>query len=269
MTEDRFKVYKVALAVCLVCSVAVSTAAVLLRPAQQQNALLDRQRNILLAAGLIAAKASAAEVKSQFSKVEARLVELDSGRFVSADTLQLSSAQDYDLQDLLDSSRWSESLTTKQDIAGIRRRERYQQIYLIRTPDGDIERLILPVRGYGLWSTLYGFIALRGDGNTITGLGFYRHGETPGLGGEVDNPRWKALWKNKRVYRTGRYGREPAIRVVKGAVDTNAAGAEHRVDGLSGASITTRGVDSMLRFWLGSQGFGNFLSRLKSGSISI
>ena len=128
-------------------------------------------------------------------------------------------------------------------------------------PQGDIDKIILPIRGYGLWSTLYGFIALEADGNTVAGLGFYEHGETPGLGGEVDNPRWKAVWPGKQVYRDG----EVAIALIKGAVDTSSANAPWQVDGLAGATLTARGVTNLVQFWLGENGFEPFLNNLKSG----
>ena len=70
---------------------------------------------------------------------------------------------------------------------------------MLRDDAGNLDKVILPVHGYGLWSTLYGFIALEENGNDIFGLQFYQHAETPGLGAEVDNPRWKKLWKGKKL----------------------------------------------------------------------
>ena len=134
-------------------------------------------------------------------------------------------------------------------------------MYLVEGSGGDLDKVILPVRGYGLWSTLYGFIALESDLNTIAGLGFYEHGETPGLGGEVDNPRWKALWPGKQVYRDG----EVEIELIKGSVEPDNPRAEWRVDGLSGATLTSRGVTHLVQFWLGEQGYQPFLNNLKSG----
>ncbi|MGB0764601.1 MAG: NADH:ubiquinone reductase (Na(+)-transporting) subunit C, partial [Luminiphilus sp.] len=114
---------------------------------------------------------------------------------------------------------------------------------------------------YGLWSTLYGFVALESDGNTIAGLGFYEHKETPGLGGEVDNPRWKNLWKGKQVYRDGAV----AISVVKGSVDQGSDAANWQVDGLSGATLTSRGVSNLVQYWLGEDGFEPYLRNLREG----
>ena len=146
------------------------------------------------------------------------------------------------------------------DIADIKRREKYAEVYLVRGTNGDIETVVLPIRGYGLWSTLWGFIALESDFNTVAGLGFYSHAETPGLGGEVDNPKWKAQWPGKKILNeTGNM----AIEVTKGGQAD--AASPYQVDGLSGATLTTRGVDNLVQFWLGDNGFKPFLDQLKTG----
>jgi len=134
-------------------------------------------------------------------------------------------------------------------------------VYIFREGD-SIDKIVLPVRGAGLWSTLYGFLALEADLNTVAGLGFYEHAETPGLGGEVDNPVWKARWPGKKVYGDGN---QVQLTVLKGSVDTSRSGAEYQVDGLSGATLTTRGVGNLIQFWMGDNGYAKFLSNLKSG----
>ena len=151
------------------------------------------------------------------------------------------------------------ALTREQDIASIRKQSLYSTVYLVEGEQG-IERIILPIHGYGLWSTLYGFIALESDLNTVAGLGFYEHAETPGLGGEVDNPKWKALWPGKKVYADD--SSMPAIGLIKGKA---AAGDMHKVDGLAGATLTSNGVTNLVKFWLGENGFAPFLSKLKAG----
>src|SRR5690606_17188592 len=112
------------------------------------------------------------------------------------------------------------------------------EVYLVNDAQGQLERIILPVHGYGLWSTLYGFMALESDLNTVVGLGFAEHGETPGLGGEVDNPSWKAKWPGKKVYKDG----EVELGLIKGTVDPSSANADWQVDGLSGATLTSNEV---------------------------
>jgi Na+-transporting NADH:ubiquinone oxidoreductase subunit C len=114
----------------------------------------------------------------------------------------------------------------------------------------------LPIEGYGLWGFLYGFIAMEADGETIAGITFYLHMETPGLGGEVDNPTWKGLWRGKKAFRPS--SDEVAIAVIKNASD------EYGVDALSGATITSRGVTNMLTFWFGEHGFGPFLAKVRA-----
>lgn len=245
------KMLLVAVVLCLVCSVVVSSAAVLLRPLQLENAALDRKRNIVEVAGLLGPDA---DVEAAFSHVEARVVDLETGDF-SEDIDPLR----YDQRKASKDPQRSIALSPDQDIASIGRRARYATVYIVREGD-TIRQVILPVHGYGLWSTLYGFLALEGDFRTVSGLKFYDHAETPGLGGEVDNPSWQEKWDGKVAFdESGK----PIIEVIKGVVDPTRPGAEHRVDGLAGATLTTRGVDNLMKFWLGDNGFGPFLSRMR------
>jgi Na+-transporting NADH:ubiquinone oxidoreductase subunit C len=245
------KVVTVAFTLCIVCSIVVSTAAVMLKPAQDANRDLDRKRNILQAAGMLEEGRSVDEL---FQRVQARYVDLRTGEFAE------DVPQGYQQQKA--SKTPSLSTDLEQDPAGIGRRAHFAEVYLVEAQgSGELEKIILPVHGYGLWSTLYGFIALESDANTVAGLGFYEHAETPGLGGEVDNPRWKSQWPGKKVYRDG----EAAIALAKGSVDPSSPNAEWRVDGLSGATLTSRGVTNLVQFWLGENGFKPFLNNLKAG----
>ena len=246
-----------ALLVCLVCSVFVAGAAVALRPTQEANRQLDKQRSILSIAGLGEAGMSARQVRDLYAqRITARVVDLETGTFTDAmdpATFDpLAAAKDPQL---------SEALPGQQDIASIKRRERYTTVYLVES-EGELQTLVLPVRGYGLWSTLYGFIAVEGDLNTVAGFGFYQHGETPGLGGEVDNPKWKSLWLGKSLFdENGKL----AVQIVKGNVDAQSPKAIHQVDGLAGATLTSNGVNNLLHFWLGENGFGSFIAKLRAG----
>lgn len=243
----------VALSLCIVCSVIVSTAAVVLKPMQEANKTLDRKRNILAAAGILDPSMS---VDEQFAQITTRVVDLRSGKY--ADDVDPES---YDQRKAAKDPAGSERLSSDDDIAKISRRENYALVYLVKSEGGDLDKIILPIHGYGLWSTLYGFVALESDGNTVAGLGFYEHGETPGLGGEVDNPRWKSQWPGKSVYKDG----DVEIGLVKGSVNPDGANANYQIDGLSGATLTARGVTNLVQFWLGEHGFEPFLNNLKSG----
>ena len=250
-SSDSIKqIVTVAFSLCIVCSIVVSTAAVILKPAQEANKDLDRKRNILAAAGMLE---EGKTVEELFRRIDARYVDLRTGEFA------VDVPDGYDQRAASKSPKLSTDL--EEDPAKIGRRADYAEVYLVQNVDGELDRLILPVHGYGLWSTLYGFIALESDANTVAGLGFFEHGETPGLGGEVDNPRWKAQWPGKRVYRDD----EAAIALAKGSVDRDSPNAPWRVDGLSGATITSRGVTNLVQFWLGEKGFKPFLDNLKTG----
>lgn len=251
--DSTTKTLTVAFLLCIVCSVVVSTAAVVLKPTQEINKTLDRKRNILAAAGMLDENRG---VEEQFGQVNARLVDLRTGQFT--DDLD---PEKYDQRKAAKDSAASEALTSEQDIAKVTRREHYAVVYIVEDASGELDKIILPIHGAGLWSTLYGFIALESDANTVAGIGFYEHGETPGLGGEVDNPRWKGLWPGKSVYKDD----EVAIGLIKGSVDPSAANASWQVDGLAGATLTARGVTNLVQFWLGDNGFAPFLSNLKSG----
>lgn len=243
----------VAVLLCIVCSVIVSASAVLLRPAQVLNKSLDIKKNILMAAGIYEADVS---IEEQFSSIQIKLVDLESGKFSDA-----IDHESYDQRKAEKNPALSESLSSADDIANISTREQYSKVYLVEA-SGKLKTIILPIRGYGLWSTLRGFLALDADLNTIKGLGYYEHGETPGLGGEVDNPKWKAMWVDKKSFDARG---NVAISVIKGHVSEGTPGAEYKVDGLSGATLTSQGVDNMMHFWLGENGFGPFIKHLKNG----
>jgi Na+-transporting NADH:ubiquinone oxidoreductase subunit C len=246
----------VAFGVCLVCAIVVSTAAVALKPAQEANIERDRQMNILAAAGLLQENIS---VEEQFESVQTRVVDLRTGTF--------SDAVDPSTYNHLQAAKSTGELSSSfeeigtEDLAKIGRRENYSVVYLIDDASGNLDKVILPIRGYGLWSTMQGFLALEEDMTTIAGIGFFAHGETPGLGGEIDNPNWKQKWQDKEIYDSG----DLTFSVIKGSVGSDTPDAEHKVDGLAGATLTTKGVDNMIKFWLGEYGFKEFLNNLKAG----
>tara|TARA_B100001250_G_scaffold363113_1_gene342266 strand:+ start:775 stop:1575 length:801 start_codon:yes stop_codon:yes gene_type:complete len=249
----------VAILLCLVCSVIVAGAAVGLRDQQNLNKANDKRIAVLQAADLYEAGKPVAE---QFkSKITTRIVNIEAGRFATDAELQEIkdaglSVDNFDQKKSSKMPELSAALKPENDPASIKRKEKFAAIYIVKNGDA-IEKVILPVHGYGLWSTLYGFIALQGDMDTVVGLGFYSHAETPGLGGEVDNPKWKSLWVGKELYDDQG---DVAIKVVKGGAE---AGNPYQVDGLSGATLTSRGVNNLVRFWVGDRGFGNLLTKLK------
>lgn len=231
---------------CGVCSIIVSAMAISLRPLQQANAEAEINRGVLDVSGLYRSGADEAEL---LELVENRIVDLSTGRFV--DTI---APEDFDLQRVFIDPNLTRVLSAQEDIASIGRLPKYMKVSLIRQ-DERLMRIVLPVYGYGLWSTLYGFIALNSDANTVYGLKFYQHKETPGLGGRVDSPAWRAQWRGKRIYDDTK---KPQLTVGKCRPIANKA-EDYQLDGLSGATLTACGVDNIIRFWFGEQGYGRFL----------
>ena len=250
--ESVTKTFTVALTLCIVCAVVVSSAAVFLRPAQEANKLLDLKTNILASAGLLE---DGVDVETQFKKISVKLVDMETGRY----TNDIDVAT-YDQRKASSDPSLSIALSGEEDIAKIKRRANFAKVYIVESAQG-IEKVILPIKGYGLWSTLYGFIALESDLKTVAGIGFYEHTETPGLGGEVDNPKWKSSWIGKQAYVDG----DLSLTVIKGKVDMSRDGASSQIDGLAGATLTTKGVDNLVKYWLGNQGFKPFIENLKTG----
>jgi Na+-transporting NADH:ubiquinone oxidoreductase subunit C len=251
----------VAIAICLVCSVVVSGIAVALKPTQQANKELDQKQNILRAAGLLSqdsnVDAQGRTVDELFAEFDVRVVDLDTGEYrtdiEAAGFDPIRAAKDPNL---------SRPLADSEDIATLRRRENVSIVYIKRN-EGEIEKIVLPVRGYGLWGTLFGYLALDADLQTISGLGFYSHKETPGLGGEVDNSNWKATWPGTQLYNEEG---EPDVRLVKRRSPADSVAAEYEIDALSGATFTTRGVQNLVNFWTGELGFGPYIKRLKASA---
>ena len=150
-------------------------------------------------------------------------------------------------------------IALKDDPASIGRRSNCVTVYLLKNNDGTIDKLILPIYGYGLWSTLYGFVALEEDTNEIFGLQFYKHAETPGLGAEVDNPKWKAQWKGKNLR-----DKDEKLMI---QVSKTPGPSKYHIDAIAGATLTSNGVNSLVRFWVGEAGFKKFLTNFNNGKI--
>lgn len=250
--ESASKTLLVTFVVCLFCSIVVASAAVFLRPIQESNQKADLVRNVIAVSGLLN---EGLTEEQAIQRIDVRMVELATGdevKGIDPDTFNIAKAgKDPEI---------STALTRQEDVAQIRRRPRYLPVYRIIGDNGDLKKLILPVYGYGLWSTMYGFLALEDDLRTVQGLRFYQHAETPGLGGEIDNPKWRAQWTGKVLFdEKWRVQAE----VTKVAIDSSTPEAQHQVDALAGATITSRGVENLLKFWLSDKGYGPYLARLR------
>ncbi len=244
--------------VCVVCALFVSGASVLLKDRQEINRLLYLRKNVLQAAGLTepGQRLSAEQALELFNRrIQPRLVDLSSGEYVSG--MDVENYQQRAARSDPDSSR-----PVSDNPAGVRRIPHLAKVYLVEDQD-EVSRVVIPVEGLGLYGTLYGFLALERDTRTIAGIAFYENRETPGLGGEVDNPRWRARWPGRQAFDDQW---QPAIRLVKGQVGSPAENP-YEVDALSGATLTSNGVTELLRFWLSGQGFGPYLEKARTRGV--
>ena len=251
--------------VCFACSLLVAAAAVGLRGFQEENKKLDTWRNILSVAGLVESGKTVGQIgrekitKLYAENIDAIVVDLESGEL--ADGYEQLIENGWDQKKASKDPEQFKTISPDQNLAGINQREKLSYIYILNGDDGKPTTYIFPIRGKGLWSTLWGFVALdAADLNTVKGITFYEHKETPGLGGEVDNQDWKAHWEGKQIYD----GTSVKLDVVKGKVVEGNSNEIHQIDGLSGATITSRGVENLIHYWMGKDGFGPFIEKKRN-----
>lgn len=256
--QSALGILKFATIVCLFCSLFVSTAAVSLRGFQKQNAENEKKVNILRAAGLAGAeeRLSTKQINEKFAQIIPLVIDLKTGE-PARDKNPLT----YNMYSAAQSDNEGHALTD--DPAGIKRIAKEGLAYVVA--DGDqISRLVLPIQGYGLWSTMYGFTALsfKDQQPTLTGITFYQHAETPGLGARITEPEWQEKWANIVPYDDNG---NPHIDLVK--VRSNEA--KNQVDAIAGATLTSNGVEHMMNFWLGEQGYKPLVDHIRSGEITL
>ncbi|MEM9825686.1 MAG: Na(+)-translocating NADH-quinone reductase subunit C [Planctomycetota bacterium] len=261
----------VAFILCVVCSLIVSGAAVGLRERQENNKKLDQQKNILDAAGLAkgeygkpASKLSKKQIEELYARVSEQMINLDDGTYNSEvdpsefNVVEASQSEKYSVA-IADLKNADPDWEDPEYDFGEDRQLKVTKVFFVRSANGnDVQQVVLPVYGKGLWGTLYGYMALKSDLTTIQGITFFQHIETPGLGGEVDNPAWKEQWEGLKLYDEAG---QPAAMVYKGPAPN---GSYYGVDGLSGATITSRGVTNLVRYWAGDSGYKPFLNNLKT-----
>ena len=228
---------------CIACAVIVSVTAVSVRPEQNLNVENEKKLKILAAAGI-----TTDEVEKEFSKIKTLYVDFKSNQLVEV-------TENYDHIKASSNVAQSSLVPKEQDIAILKRRENVAPIYVWYSEQNQIQKIVLPIRGYGLWGTLYGYLSLDADLNTVKGIEYYDHKETPGLGGEVDNPVWKSDWNGKKVYDSSG---NVILYVTKGP-----STEEYEIDGISGATLTSNGVSNMIKYWLGENGYGPVLKMLR------
>ena len=226
MQRDDKRVILFAAVVCVACSLLLSGTAALLRKRQDFNVEMDRKVNVLKAFGV--------EVTNT------------KGKRIISDEEALATFTDHISEIVIEgeTGRVLEGITSA-DLTSDERKQKSKRPLYLWTENGEVTRYAFPISGYGLWSTVYGYMALKDDLATIIGVTFYRHGETPGLGGEVSQPWFTEQFAGKKVWAGGAL---LPFEVVKGGVPAKyPAGCDHCVDGISAATITSNGVTDFIR----------------------
>jgi Na+-transporting NADH:ubiquinone oxidoreductase subunit C len=250
------KALLVVFSVALVCSVLVSVSVVTLRPLQERNALVERSRNIIGLTGLLKPGENLTndEILEALEQLDIRLIDINTGEF--SDAVDMA---DFNAREARNNPETSTAIAPEDDLASLGRRENFAVVYLVWNA-GQLQRVILPVYGQGMWSTLYGYIALETDLNSIAAMTFYEQTETAGLGDQIQNPAWLAKWQGRKVFSATN---EVLFRVSDGAVVAGSAAAKHEVDAMTGATVTADAVTRLIQYWFGPNGYGPFIEQLR------
>ena len=247
--DSRGKMLAMAFLVSGLSALAVSSAAVLLSPQLEANRSAERQARLDAMLSELPALATLLS-ETGADGLDVLVADLDAGGLADVDPAAFD-------PEALDAEQIT-TLDPEEDIAGIGTRPDLAQLYVAR--DGqDIAAVILPVYGQGYQSVIRGFLALEGDLNTVAGLTITEQAETPGLGANIESASWQAQWPGTELR-----GPEGEIRV---AVVRGGASTEYEIDAITGATRTSNGVQNMIRFWIGPQGFGPILDGLADGSL--
>ena len=149
------------------------------------------------------------------------------------------------------------SMADGQLFAGMKKRPDQALIYLVKQPQGAIDKVVFPIEGKGYLSQLKGFIALDIHDWHIDNIAFYQQGETPSLGGHImTDQTWLAQFHGKQIYRQGK----PAFKVIS---KHPASLDDYAIDGISGATNTSNSVQNLINDWMGENGFAPLLEKIQ------
>ena len=256
--KDRpIKALIVVLAVSMACSILVSTASITLKPIQLLNQKVERSRNIVNLTGLVPVnkKLSNDKILEVVEQLDARVINVETGEFESG-----IDPENFDARVAVNDPELSVAIPATDDLARLGWRSRFAVVYFV-WQDNELKRIILPIQGQGMWSTLRGYLALESDLNTIATVTFYEQAETAGLGDQITSPDWQARWQGRQLFNNQG---EVSFRVATGSVAEGSAAARHQVDAMSGATVTGDAVTRLVKYWFGPNGYRTFLVSLQS-----
>lgn len=255
--DSPLKTFLVVLLTAVVCSSFVSAAVVILRPIQMNNKMIEKSRNVVKLTGLVeeGLTPSEEEMLEMYRGMDVRILDIDQAIY-NEDLDPLT----FDPRRAVNNPELGINIPLDQDRAKLGRRSRFAPIYIVVDEGDDLQRLILPVHGTGMWSTIYGYIALESDLNTIAAVTFYEQNETPGLGDQILRPDWQAKWEGRRIY--NEVG-DLRFAVNHGKVEPGSSIWLYEVDALTGATVTADAVTGIIHYWFGPHGYRDFLDDLR------
>ncbi len=216
--KDFSNKYIMTFSVVMVVSVAIllSLTALLLQPRQEKNVEVEKKMNILSSINVVSTKSDAV---SQYDKYirNSYVINTDGKHIEGVDPFTVSLRAEH-----------------KKPLA-----EQYLPVFIAVEDNGDTLR-ILPLEGKGLWGPIWGYVSLKSDMSTIAGVTFDHKGETPGLGAEINTTEFESQFLGKTLFKDGSF---VSIKVVKGGVRP---GSLNEVDGISGGTITSKGLEAMV-----------------------
>lgn len=225
-------IFRYASIMVIIAAALLSTAAVLLKPFQEKNMAIEKMGGILLSANIEGIKTE--QTIQMFNEYVVESLVVDQNGDVAESQTEGS---------MEDGTAFK--LNMKEQLYKKSKGEPYQlPIYVIN--NNDKKTYIFPMLGAGLWGNLYGNLALDDDFNTIFGVTFSHDKETPGLGAEITESFFTDQFVSKQIFDAS--GNFVSVKVVKGGVQTLPQNQQiHGVDAISGGTITSVGVDDMIK----------------------
>jgi Na+-transporting NADH:ubiquinone oxidoreductase subunit C len=229
-------------ALTVICGLLLSVTSIGLKPRQEENILLEQKTNILATVMPLDLSDKKGIASTYDKRVKSYVVDFNGKVIDGLKVTEVNIVDEYKKP----------------------QKERRLPVYevLSETNPNQTDFIVLPVYGYGLWNNIWGFVSLKGDLSTINGVKFDHAGETPGLGARIATDEIQARYKGKQIFDNVNL---TSVTMMKGE-NQDYSNDTHKVDGMSGATLTAKGVNNMLRDYL--QSYLNFLNSKKTNSAS-
>lgn len=252
-TSSQTRTWLTAVSIIASCSLLVSLVITVLRPIQAANNAPAQSQHLLITTGLLKKNQSMAENTNLLQHIENKWLDLDKAEL----SAPVNNRADY--RSIIEDATLIQRIEKPLDIAQLGTRPKVMPIHFIHS-NASKARVVLPVYGKGMWSMIHGYVALADDFNTIVGVNFYQQQDTPGIGDKIQAEDWAANWQGKKLY-----DEQGQLKLNIGS-DGGAIAPVHQIDAIAGATITVNGVENLVHYWMGEDGYGRYLRKLREAS---